>query len=264
MEQPATSRALSKEEQTLITRLAVTAGQMMQEHGAESRLIEQAVTRIGTGLGCESIEVAISADAIVLTSLYRGHCITTTRKIRDKGINMQVVCEVLRVCVLVDKQLLSTQDVQIRLTRIKPFHYNRWLVVFLIGLSCASFSHLFGADWPGFAITFVAAACAMFVRQEFAKRHHSVLINFGCSAFVATVVASSAALTGWSRTPDLVMAASVLLLVPGFPLINAVLDLVKGHVNMGIARWSFASLLTLSIAIGIILAMAVTGVWGWL
>jgi len=264
MGQPITSRALCHEEQALITRMAITAGQMMQEHGAESRLIEQAMTRIGVGLGCESIEMAISADAIVLTSLHHGRCITTTRKIRDKGINMQVVCDVLRVCVMVDKQLLNALDVRLRLARIRPFHYNRWLVVFLIGLSCASFSHLFGADWPGFGITFVAAASAMFLRQEFAKRHHSVLINFGCSAFVATTIASGAALTGWSGTPDLVMAASVLLLVPGFPLINAVLDLVKGHVNMGIARWSFASLLVMSIAIGIILAMSVTGVWGWL
>ncbi len=58
------------------------------------------------------------------------------------------------------------------------------------------------------------------------------------------------------------MAASVLLLVPGFPLINAVSDMVKGYFNMGLARWGTATLLTISAAIGIILAMSVTGIWG--
>ena len=53
------------------------------------------------------------------------------------------------------------------------------------------------------------------------------------------------------------------LLVPGFPLINAVSDMVKGYFNMGLARWGTATLLTISAAIGIILAMSVTGIWGW-
>ncbi|WP_265449414.1 threonine/serine exporter family protein, partial [Aeromonas salmonicida] len=67
----------------------------------------------------------------------------------------------------------------------------------------------------------------------------------------------------WGAQPYLAMAASVLLLVPGFPLINAVSDMVKGYFNMGLARWGTATLLTISAAIGIILAMSMTGIWGW-
>ena len=59
------------------------------------------------------------------------------------------------------------------------------------------------------------------------------------------------------------MAACVLLLVPGFPLINAMLDVVKGYYNMGLARWLTATMLTLSATTGIVLAMKLTGVWGW-
>ena len=62
------------------------------------------------------------------------------------------------------------------------------------------------------------------------------------------------------------MAASVLLLllmVPGFPAHQCGLsDMVKGCFNMGLARWGQATLLTISAAIGIILAMSVTGIWG--
>ena len=38
--------------------------------------------------------------------------------------------------------------------------------------------------------------------------------------------------------------------------------MVKGYFNMGLARWGTATLLTISAAIGIILAMSVTGIWG--
>ena len=66
-----------------------------------------------------------------------------------------------------------------------------------------------------------------------------------------------------AEQPAIALAASVLLLVPGFPLINAVLDVVKGYYNMGLARWLTASMLTLSATVGIVLAMKLTGFWGW-
>ncbi|HBY5561642.1 TPA: hypothetical protein MIY09_21690, partial [Klebsiella pneumoniae] len=54
-----------------------------------------------------------------------------------------------------------------------------------------------------------------------------------------------------------------LLLVPGFPLINAVADMFKGHINTGLARWAIASLLTLATCIGVVMAMTVWGLRGW-
>ncbi len=51
-------------------------------------------------------------------------------------------------------------------------------------------------------------------------------------------------LPAFSQTPTIAMAASVLLLVPGFPLINSVADMFKGHINTRLARWAIASLLT--------------------
>ncbi len=56
------------------------------------------------------------------------------------------------------------------------------------------------------------------------------------------------------------MAASVLLLVPGFPLINAVADMFKGHINTGLARWAIASLLTLATCVGVVMALTI---WGY-
>ncbi|MCE2570569.1 threonine/serine ThrE exporter family protein [Motilimonas eburnea] len=255
-------RCLTKQQQTEITRIAIKAGQLLQQHGAESRLIEQTTVRLGTALGAQSIELAVSADALVLTSLFEGRCITTTRKVYDRGINMQMVCDVLRICVMAEKQLLSATEVNRKLDKLQPMKYNRWLVVFMIGLSCASFSHLFGGDWLVFGVTFVASAAAMFVRQELAHRHHNPFINFAITAFIATLISSLGVIYQIGNRPDLAMAACVLLLVPGFPLINAVSDMVKGHINMGIARWTAATLLTFSVAAGIFAAMGLMNIAG--
>jgi len=256
--------SLSHEAQTELTRIAVKAGQILHQHGAESRLVEQTTQRIGVALGAQSIELSVSSDAIVITSLFDGHCVTTTRRCYDRGINMQMVCDVLRICIMLEKQLLDVEQVKERLTRLTPYKYNRWAVVLMIGLSCASFSHFFGGDWPVYFMTFFASASAMIVRQEMAHRHHNPFVNFSLAAFVATTVASIGVIFEFGENPQIALAASVLLLVPGFPLINAVSDMLKGHISTGIARWVFATLLSISAAIGIVASMSLTNVSGWL
>jgi len=255
---------LSKEAQTELTRVAVFAGQILHQHGAESRLIEQTTQRIGVALGADSVELSLSPDAIVITSLFNGNCITTTRRCYDRGINMHMVCEVLRICVMAEKQLLGVQEVKKRLKRLTPFKHNRWLVVLMVAFSCASFSHFFGGDRAVYWLTFIASGVTMIVRQELAHRHHNPFINFAIAAFIATSIASFGVIFEAGENPQIAMAASVLLLVPGFPLINAVSDMLKGHINMGIARWVFATLLAVSVSIGIVASMTLIGVSGWI
>lgn len=259
-----TREVLSRDAQTEVTRVIVKAAQMLASCGAESRIIEQTTTRLGLSLGVQSVEMAITPSAVILTTLNQGSCITTTRRIHEFGIHMGVLCAIQRICVLTERGLLeNVNDVRRHLDEIRPYRYNRYLVVLMIGLSCGSFSLLFGGDWPVYGVTCVAAAVAMWVRQQFAAHHFSPLLNFAATAFVSTVLASSAIMFGWGEKPELAMAACVLLLVPGFPLINAVFDVVKGYYNMGLARWLTATMLTLSATTGIVLAMKLTGVWGW-
>ncbi|WP_038930078.1 threonine/serine exporter family protein, partial [Yersinia pestis] len=134
----------------------------------------------------------------------------------------------------------------------------------MVALSCGCFSKLNGGGWDAFSISFVASGLAMFVRQSLTARHMNPLINFCITAFVATSASGLLMrLPFFEQASSVAMAASVLLLVPGFPLINAVADMFKGHVNTGLARWAMASLLTLSTCIGVVFAMALWGLRGW-
>ena len=255
---------LSQEQQSKITRIAAKAGRLMLQHGAESQLVEQTTIRIGKALGLDHVELSLTSGSLVITSLYQDRCVTTTRRCLDRGINMHMVCEVQRICIMAEKQLLDLISVEEHLNKLTPLKYNRWLVVLMVGLSCSSFSHFFGGDWQVYLMTFIASACAMIIRQELAARHHNPFVNFGISAFIATTVASVGVFYQFGEKPEIALAASVLLLVPGFPLINAVSDILKGHINTAIARWVFASMLMLSVAMGIVGSMVLTGVEGWI
>ncbi|BAC93237.1 conserved hypothetical protein [Vibrio vulnificus YJ016] len=249
--------------QRAISRLVAQAGQMLLAHGAESTLVGDIMHRIGIASGVSEVEVALSANALVVTTVMDGHCITTTRSCVDRGINMKAVTEIQRICIMMEKGVLDPMMAQRKLNNISPERYNRWLVVFMIGISCASFARLAGGDWAVFAMTFLASACGMIVRQEIGHRHFNPLLNFAATAFVTTLISAQAVILEIGNLPTVVMASSVLMLVPGFPLINSVADMLKGHINMGIARFVMASLLTLATSLGIVAAMSVTGIWGW-
>ncbi|WP_028765850.1 threonine/serine exporter family protein [Shewanella fidelis] len=244
-----------------ITRQVVRVAQLLLAYGAESELVEEITQRLGHALGLESVEISISSNSLVLTSLSAGRCITTTRRIREHGINMTVVCELQRICLLTEKGIYGLNEVRKRVGRIQAKTYPAKYVVPMIGLSCASFCHLFGGDLNACAITFLASATGMFVRLAIAKRHYNLLLNFSVTAFVTTLIAQTGYQFDWTDTPKLPMAASVLMLVPGFPMINSISDMVKGHLNVGISRWGHATLLTVASVIGITIAMQIGGLF---
>ncbi|HGJ5855563.1 threonine/serine exporter ThrE family protein [Arsenophonus nasoniae] len=252
------------ERQRKITRLCIQCAQLLFQHGAESMLVEQLSTRLGIALGADQVDSAISSNAIVLTTVINGRCMTSTRKNVDHGINMHVVTKVQHTVILAEYKLLDSDKVQQRLAEIKPLRYPRWLLVLMIGLSCGCFCKLNGGGWDGCLVTFIASGCAMYIRQILTAQYMNPLINFCITAFVATTVSGFVLkIPYFSSASTVSMAASVLLLVPGFPLINSVADMFKGHINTGLARWAMASLLTLATCIGITMAMAVWGLRNW-
>lgn len=242
---------------------AETALKLLQ-HGAESALVESLSRRVGLALGAERVEIALMANAATVTVRISGRSKTTVRRNEDRGINMHVVMEVQRLVLEVEGGRLDRMQYRARLLAVEPFHYSRWLVVVAVALSCASFARLSGADLPGCGVVLVASGLAMAVRQQLAHLHFSPLVVFCVTAFVATSITAIGFVYRIGGTPKAAMAASVLLLVPGYPLINSVSDMVKGYINTGISRGMFALLLSGATTVGIIAAMSLWQVWGWL
>ena len=247
---------MDQEYQRAVTRICVETALLLLQHGAESAVVVQMAQRLGVALGIESVECALTANAVLLTTLSKQHCITTVRKNVDKGINMQIVTDVQHIVVAVEHHLYDLSMAQKKLDKLKSLKYNRYLVVFMIGLSCASFITIC-------AITFIASSIAMFVRQEISKRHYNPLIVFAITAFVASLISGMSLKYSLGNDPHIALASSVLLLVPGFPLINSLADILKGYVNMGIGRWTIATVLTFGACLGIVFALNLLNIVSW-
>lgn len=122
-------------------------------------------------------------------------------------------------------------------------------VLLLVGFANASFCKLFGGDLISMGIVFSATITGFYLKQQMQAKKINHYVVFIVSAFIASLCASTALI--FDTTSEIAMATSVLYLVPGVPLINGVIDVVEGYILTGFARLTEASLLIVSIAIGL-------------
>ncbi len=252
---------LSPNDLSEIIDVALFAGQLLLQHGAETARIEETVHRVGTALGCDWMDVLVSPNAIIATTVSGTEFRTKVRRVVTLGVNMATVAAVNDLSRAVEAGLLDREQARAELGRISHLpRYNPWLVGLMVGLACASYSRLFGGDWYAFAVSFVAASIAAWLRQALMLRHFNTQLVVVAIAFVAGLLASLGVRSGLSATPGPALTASVILLVPGVHMINAVEDLIKGHVMTGIARGAIALLIITGIALGLLLAMSLVGI----
>lgn len=255
---------LIHQELTDIIDLSLWAAQMLIQHGSDNARTEETVHIIGTGLGCDWLDIVISPEAIIITASSGGEFRTKVRRVIRLGVNFAVLDALNEVSYRVRAGRMDRVTVREELTRISQMtlSYNRWLVVLMVGLSCASMARLFGGDGPVMAVTFGTAAAAMIVRQEMTRRQFNLYLMVIVTALVAGLLGSLASLLDISTTPGVALAASVLVVVPGVPLINAAEDLLNGYMVSGVARGMTGAIVTLAIALGLSLAIFLTGVDG--
>lgn len=261
--QPVAKPPLEREELRDVIDLALWAGQLLLQHGAETERIEETVHRIGTGLGANWMDILVSPNAVIATTSSGEEFRTKVRRVVAIGVNMTILTEINDLSRRVSTGLLDRHAVRTELTRIGRIksNYNRWLVAVMVGLACGAFSRLFNGDWGAFALTWAAASTAAVLRQEL---HHRFVNNYATAvltAFTAAGVVSIGMLLNVTATPQRAMAAAVLLLVPGVHLINSAEDILKGHVVTGLVRGMIGAMLALCIAIGLLLAMQTFGTW---
>ena len=264
-ETPPLAVHLDEAAQHEVTRLCVLSALLLLQYGAESNLVVGVSTRLGYALGASRVECTLTANSIVLTTVFDGYCITTARRNVDRGVNMTVVSGVQRIMLAAEEGKLDRVGVHEALERVQQQTrvYHPWLVLLLVAVSCACFARLSGGSWAVCALTFAASVCGMRVRQWLGGLHFNAMLVFMATAFVTSLVAGLGLRVQMGNDAHIAMASAVLMLVPGFPLINSLSDVLKGFMNMGIGRWALATVLTLGSSLGIVMALAVLGIDSW-
>jgi uncharacterized membrane protein YjjB (DUF3815 family) len=126
------------------------------------------------------------------------------------------------------------------------------VVALAVGIACGSFGRLLGIDWLAFIPVFLGAAIGQGVRHHLVRLGVNGFVVAAIVAMVASVTAGLLSRLTGSVMVETAMFASVLLLVPGVPALNAQTDIMEGGPTMGSAR---------AVHVFMILVFTTVGVW---
>jgi len=168
------------------------------------------------------------------------------------GVNFKVISGISRMSWQVVEEPWTLEKMRNELNRLCSLpHYNRWLVLLLVGIAGASFCFTFGGKPLEMCIAFCATFAGLFTKQELNKRAFNPYIITFIAAFVACSLVGICQHYFTDAPLVHALATSVLFLVPGVPFINAVNDLIDGFILNGIERGVNALLFAFAIAFGL-------------
>lgn len=256
--------------QQRITRLCVRCALLFMQYGGESAVVVDLTKRLGVALGVDGVECGLSFNAVTLTTIFQERCITTVRNTVHQGINVSILVQIQQIILQVEQQNrqgeLSVQmidEVERAFDSLDRNTYPNAVMSLFVGLSCAAFAYLHSQQWSVALVTLVAGFVAMRMRLFLSAHHFNPFVVVIITAFFATLLGAGAYFLQLGTHADIAVAASVLLLVPSFPIINALSDILKGYINMGVGRWMFATMLTLSACVGIVIALILLQIPHW-
>jgi len=233
---------------------ALEAGRLLMEAGASARSVDEIVARVARGLGAERVDLRVGYASLAITVGIGLDGITRMRKVNHIGVNQSLDQELRHLAERLAPAAMTPAGLRAELDRLvttTPRHSGIVMAV-AVGLACAAFGRLLGVDWMGTGPVFGAAMIGQFLRRELATRHFNVFLNATLVSFVSSVIGGLGARYAASQTVATAMIASILLLVPGVPALNAQNDILEGRPTLGSAR---------AVWVVVILIFVTAGLW---
>ncbi len=236
--------------------LCLLLGRILFSFGATTQRIHDSIVCLARYLQCD-VEMLVSYDALLLTVSTGGGTFRTridsSRGVA--GLNLLGLTRVSEVLRGIPNSKPTPEDLERTLCTLRdtPSVHGLLSRVFAAGCAGAGFCIANGGDPLSWVCSFLVAGFIFAIRQPLAGRNFNVHLTLFAVALLGSLLACLLAQVTQTVTPAIALIAPVLFLVPGVPMINGGIDIVRNHVTIGIARvgYTLAVLVALCLGVGL-------------
>jgi uncharacterized membrane protein YjjP (DUF1212 family) len=235
--------------------MAILAGEIMLESGAETYRVEDTVVRLCKAISIVNyVDVFVIPTGIFLTVGYDNNINTVLKRTKTKTVDLNKISLVnqfsrrfVSTTMTVDEGL----DHLCKLREVKP--YSDFVKSVLGGGLIGGFSALlFGGTFPDFVAAFFVSLIVVKSREAVARRVNIIsYVKDFMGSLVAGALAILSVSLGIGSSIDMILIGSIMPMVPGLAITNATRDSISGDFLAGLSRASEAILSALSIAFGV-------------
>lgn len=233
--------------------LGVELGRRLMASGAEIYRVEESVRRLLTAYGVDPQVFAIPNCLIVSVTTPEGHPITRMCRIPAHGTDIELLEGCNALCRQLCREVPPVEEAWVRLEQVTENSPAQTPGMTLLGYAMtAGFFVLFfgGALLDGLcgALCGLAVGVCLLFGQKITGSN--VFFRTAvCSALLATLAMVLARL-GLGRNEDLIAIGSLMVLVPGVALTNAMREIMAGDIISGVNRTAEVILVATAIALG--------------
>ena len=237
--------------------LCLLLGRTLFNFGATAQRILDSVGFLARRLGCK-VDMLVSYDALLIT-VHDGTLFRTRIDAAHQfaGFDLLGLARVSAWLRGLQGSQCGARELEAELCAIRDARSGHSVTAQVFAAACAgaAFCVVNGGDPVSWAGSFVAAAGIFALRRSLAARNFNVHLTFFCIALAGSLLAGVLARLTHAATAEIALVAPVLFLVPGAPLINGGIEIVRNHITIGIARVGYALAVLLALCLGTGLAI---------
>ena len=234
-----------------VLNVATYAGKIMLESNAEAYRVEETINNILRAYGVESPDSYATPTVIIASAKHKDDLKSIVIRITSRSTDLDKIHKVNDLSRNIVKENYTISELEEKLMIIdKEVRYSQSLTILCGAFGTFGFVYLFNGSIKDSIAAFFIGLIVKFVDLKASK--------VGLNSFFVTVLSSIvvAILTIFMLKINLVgdmdkiIISSIMLLVPGLAITNAIRDTIAGDLVSGVARGLEAFLTAVAVAVG--------------
>lgn len=235
--------------------LSMEAGRILLDAGAEIFRVEETITRIAKSFGIKKCSTFVLSTGIFITAENEeGQIYASVKHIPISGAKLHRIAAVNQLSREIEEGKYTVEEAGKKLEIIKDMPGKRGIVRMLAsGTGSGCFCYLLGGNPEDMAAAFLSGFLLYALILGFGKREKrtSKIVTNLVGGFCVSFFAVFFYRLGLGNAPGSILVGSVMPLVPGVSLVNAVRDFADGDYIGGGVRFLDALMVALGIAMGV-------------
>jgi uncharacterized membrane protein YjjP (DUF1212 family) len=241
-----------------IMEVCLLAGKIMLQSGGETYRVEDTMMRIAAAFGIQTTHSYVTPTGIIFSAEGTEPTKTKLIRISERSTDLKKVAMVNSISRSISSGEMNINEALKQLKEIDsldvtfPFKYQ----VSAASLASGCFMIMFNGEWNDLLPSMVTGGLGYL---SFVYFHRFVPIKF-FSEFLASFVIGLLSVLfvklGLGNQLDKIIIGSVMTLVPGLLVTNAIRDLMAGHLVSGLSKGAEAFLTAFAIGAGIAVVLS--------
>lgn len=243
-----------------ITEVALQAGHILLENGAEIFRVEETIERICKYYGVQSGNAFVLSNGIFMTSGgEKENFYAKVQHIPVSGTHLDKVAAVNQLSREIEQGIYTLEEAEKELNRIQHMPGKRkWVQIAASGVGSAAFCYLFGGGLADSLIAFFSGFI-LYIYVLSISIHLSKIVGNIMGGALVTLFCSGVHMLGFGDHLNFMIIGSIMPLIPGVAFTNAIREMADADYISGSVRMMDALVSFVSIAIGVGLGTALLG-----